>query len=403
MRQRRGRGEHAIYWVESRQRFAGAVSLGYDGRKRQRKVVYGKTKREVQQRLAKLAIDCGGTIRPSSRMPLADYLKRWLSDDIKARRAATTHAYYENVVDLHLTPRIGRFTLEQFDHERARRLFADLERNSAGATIAQRCYRILRAALNRAVRGGLIAINPLGRVDAPTYKAGQRRSLTLEQVGALLKGARNDPLEALYVLAVTTGMRQGELFALRWDAIDLEAGALSVTGNLQSIGSELVVQAPKTPRSRRRVLLTRLAVAALRRRRAIVDRDAHRSPFVFVGPDGGLPRKANVMRRSFRPLLERAEIPAETTFHALRHTAASVLLLQGSNPNVVSELLGHADVRLTLNTYSDVLPGLQRQAADAMEGAIRAASRKKSKADRLSPRLSVVRKPARPKTGKSPK
>jgi integrase len=123
-------------------------------------------------------------------------------------------------------------------------------------------------------------------------------------------------------------MREGEHFALRWDAIDLDAAALSVTGNLQSIGSELVVQAPKTPRSRRRVELTRLAVAPLRRRRAIVDRDGHRSAFVIAG----LPRKANGMRRSFRPLLERAEIPAETTSHALRHTAANVLLLARDEP-----------------------------------------------------------------------
>ncbi len=125
-------------------------------------------------------------------------------------------------------------------------------------------------------------MNPLARVDAPTYKAGERRSLTLEQVGALLAAAKGDPLEALYVLAVTTGMRQGELFALRWDAIELDAGSLSVTGNLQTVGSELVIQQPKTPRSRRRVELTKLAVQSLRRRRAIVKKDGHESPYVFA-------------------------------------------------------------------------------------------------------------------------
>jgi integrase len=204
------------------------------------------------------------------------------------------------------------------------------------------------------------------------------------------------------VLAVTTGMRQGELFALRWDAVDLETGFLAVTGNLQTVGSKLVVQPPKTQRSRRRVELSKTALAALKRRRAIVDRDGHGSPYVFAGADGGLPRKYNVMRRSFRPLLERAEIPTTTTFHALRHTAASVLLLQGTNPKIVSELLGHADVRLTLNTYSDVLPGLQRQAADAMELAIRGAVRKNSGALRRSAGRSASTPKASVRTRKSP-
>lgn len=237
------------------------------------------------------------------------------------------------------------------------------------------------------------------RIDyALIVRASERRSLTLEQVGTLLKKAKGDQLEALYVLAITTGMRQGELFALRCDAIDLQRGTLFVMGNLQTVGSKLVVQPPKTARSRRRVELTRMAVDALRRRRAIAERDGHGSPYVFAGPDGGLPRKNNVMRRSFRPLLERAEIPVETTFHALRHTAASVLLLQGTNPKVVSELLGHADVRLTLNTYSDVLPGLQRQAADAMESAIPRRAGFVRTPNRLSARLSEGRKTTGSKT-----
>ena len=121
-------------------------------------------------------------------------------------------------------------------------------------------------------------------------------------------------------------------------------------------------------------------MAALKRRLAIVRKDGRGSEYVFAGTAGDLPRKSNIIRRSFHPLLERAGIPEGTTFHQLRHTAASVLLLANTNPKVVAEMLGHSDVKTTLQTYSHVMPGLQRQGAEAMQRALGEAKRRSKKA-----------------------
>src|ERR1700735_1282247 len=131
---------------------------------------------------------------PRASMPVSDYLDLWLRTHVEKKRAGTTHAYYKGVVELHLKPRLGRTTLDQLDRARARRVIADLEGAGLGATIAQRSYRVLRSALNRAVREDLISSNPLVAVDEPRYVAGERRSLTLDQVASLLEHAKGDLL-----------------------------------------------------------------------------------------------------------------------------------------------------------------------------------------------------------------
>jgi integrase len=173
--------------------------------------------------------------------------------------------------------------------------------------------------------------------------------------------AAGDRLEALYVLALTTGMRQGELFRLRWADVDLEGHALAVRGE------------PKTAKSRRQVLLSEVGVEALRRhagRQAEECRAAgnewREAGLVFANAVGGSLTTTNVTYRSFRPLLERAGLPV-IRFHDLRHTAATLLLGKGIHPKVVSELLGHSQVGVTLDLYSHVTPTMHREAVGAFD------------------------------------
>jgi len=200
------------------------------------------------------------------------------------------------------------------------------------------------------------------------------RVLTPQQARKLLSSIDGDPLEALYVLALTTGMRRGELLALRWSEIDLEAGFLQVRWTLQHlVGGVHVLTPPKTARSRRKIKLTVRAIKALQahRTRQIALRDAakeawYEEGFVFTTAIGHPIRGNHILQRNFAPLLVKAGLPA-IRFHDLRHTAATLLLLRGIHPKVVSEMLGHSTISMTLDIYSHVLPDMQRDAVDALD------------------------------------
>jgi integrase len=194
-------------------------------------------------------------------------------------------------------------------------------------------------------------------------------------VSELLAAAGGDRLEALYVLAVTTGMRRGALLALRWRDVDLDQGALAVTGSLQRIGGALTIGEPKTTSSRRRVVLARIAVGALRSHRVA---QAERQlgalywedlDLVFTNEIGRPIEPGNLLRRSYWPLLDRAGL-RRIRFHDLRHTAATLLLSRGVHAKVASEMLGHSTIGITLDLYSHVSETMQRDAAAAMDAVL---------------------------------
>jgi integrase len=192
----------------------------------------------------------------------------------------------------------------------------------------------------------------------------------------LLDAASGDRLEGLYVLAVHTGLRQGELLGLKWDDIDLEAGALQVRRALTTARGGPRLAAPKTKGSRRRVSLTGAAAEALKghleRQLEEIDQAGslwQENGLVFVSETGAPLDRRDLTSRRFKPLLKRAGLP-QIRFHDLRHTCATLLLTKNVNPKIVSEMLGHASIAITLDTYSHVLPNMQESAAKAMEDAL---------------------------------
>jgi integrase len=185
-------------------------------------------------------------------------------------------------------------------------------------------------------------------------------------------GEAGDRLEALYVLAVHTGMRRGELLGLKWQDVDLDNSTVRVQRTLTRNGTGYVLGEPKTKKTRRTIRLTQRAAEALRshRERQLEERmvaaDRYEdSGLVFAGIGGGLVNPSNLRQRSFAPLLKRAGLPP-ITYHDLRHTCASLLFQRNAHPKFVQELLGHASVAITLDTYSHMLPGMGNQAAIAM-------------------------------------
>ena len=217
--------------------------------------------------------------------------------------------------------------------------------------------------------------NPADDVDPPRVHTQEVTPLTQEEARRLLNTLQGDRLEALYVVALHTGLRQGELLALRWEDLDLEARTLQVRRTVTKDGGKLSIGPAKTAQSRRTVKLTQDATDALRGHltRQLEEIDGlgdffEDNGFVFCTAKGTLINPLNLRKRSFAPLLVRAGLP-HMTFHQLRHTAATILLLKNVNPKIVSEMLGHASIAITLDTYSHVLPNMQDSAVAAMEEA----------------------------------
>ncbi len=216
----------------------------------------------------------------------------------------------------------------------------------------------LRKALGQAVRWLLIPRNVTDAVERPKPVSREIEPFTEEQVQKLLEAAKGDRLEALYILAVTTGMRQGEILGLQWKDLDLSEGTLRV--NRTVFGG--VISPPKTNKSKRVIKLSKVAIHKLLEHK----RTQNGSEWVFSTKSGTPISCYNLINRSWKPLLEKASLPSRR-FHDLRHTCATLLLSKNVHVKIVQELLGHADIGITLNTYSHCLPNLQGEVVRAMD------------------------------------
>lgn len=345
-----------------------------------RRYVSGKTREETRQKLAKAMSDRdGGLVFDAGGLTVGEHVTRWLQSSAKGTVRASTFERYEQINRLHIVPTLDRLKLKALTPAHVRNLYRDrLDFGLAPATI-HKLHTCLHKALAQAVADGLVPRNAADSLKLPRIDREEIDPLTAVEANRLIEAAEEagDRLSALYVLAIHTGLRQGELLALKWEDLDLEAGTLRVRRTLTRTKGTYSTGEPKTKKSRRTVRLTTAAVAALRghleRQLEEMDRlgSLYRSGgLVFANETGGIVNPSNLRNRSFAKLLKRACLPADTRFHDLRHTCATLLLSRNVNPKVVSEMLGHATIAITLDTYSHVLPDMQEKAAHALEEAL---------------------------------
>ena len=345
-----------------------------DGPKR--KTIYGKQYGDVESELAKARGDAArGIVYDDEKLTVGEYLERWLEDSVRDTVRRRTYERYESLVRVHIKPSVGRVRLKALTPAHVRALYRErLDYGSAPRTVLH-VHRTLSKALKQAHDDGLVPRNAAGPVKPPRPRKEEIRPLNPDQVRVLLAAAAGDRLESLYVLAVTAGLRRGELLGLKWEDVDLGAGMLQVRRTLSEPKGGYVFEAPKSGRGRQ-VRLTRKACSALgdHRKRQLEERmqgAAFWQDRGLVFPSTvGTPLSGGNLTRAFKATLKRAGLPEGTRFHDLRHTCATLLLRQGVNPKYVQELLGHADISLTLNVYSHVLPDMGGAAADAMDSAL---------------------------------
>ena len=370
---RRANGEGSIGKMKDGRWWARATLP--DGR---RKAVYGKTRAAVAAKLTSvLKSNQDGSVIPSDQLTTGQYLSEWVQNYRGTVRESTWWRY-EQLIRIHAVPQIGRIRLSRLEPRHLESLYRDrLDQGLAGSTVKQ-LHNVIHNALDQAHRRSHITRNVASLVQPPRVPRSEIKPLSLPEANRLLDAARGDRLEALYVLALATGMRKGELQALCWRDIDLQRADLHIQHALQRTPEGYIVSEPKSDRSRRRIMLPKIAVDALRSHRATQaeERLALGSAWdnldlVFANRAGRHLDGGHVLRRSLRPLLIKAGLPP-IRFHDLRHTAATILLCKGVHVKVVSEMLGHSSIALTLDTYSHVLPHMQTEAAAAMDEALSA-------------------------------
>jgi integrase len=364
-RKRRGRGEGSIS-----QRPDGVweakISLGYDGNgKRRRVTVYGTSKKEVQNKLLERQSDLGrGVDVTAGRITLAQWLTRWLAM-VKPTVEPNTYLPYERHVRLHIVPVIGSVQLCLMKRGDVINFYQELTQRGLSAAMQRKVGTTLTIALNKAVDLDLLPSNPATKVDKPKAKKPEVRPFDPDQVAAFLDAAHSDRLFAFYRTALDSGARPGELFALTWPDVDFDRGFISITKSLEEIGGKLRIKEVKTAKGRRRIDLSKDTLDVLTDHRQAMLAEGHISGPVFCDTQGGYLRISNLHRTSFKPTLSRAGLPS-VRLYDLRHTSATLLLLADEPAKVVSERLGHASIQLTLDTYSHVLPTMQKRAADTM-------------------------------------
>jgi len=306
---------------------------------------------------------------PNERLTVATHLANWLESVRPPNTRPTTYTRYEGIVRLYLIPAVGSALLTRLSPSDVERMLASIrERRSHHA--ASHARAVLRTALARAVRHRVVSVNVASLATWKQPPFARVRYLSPDDVRTLLSSIDGDLLEPLVTVAIFTGARQGELLGLRWQDINLETRTVSIRHALQR--GELVET--KTERSRRTIIVPAIVEAALRRQRT---RQAEQRllagsrwtdrGLVFT-TSVGTPHDATNVTKRYQRLLRVAGLP-KLRFHDLRHTSATVGLALGESPREIMERLGHSQITLTMNTYSHIIPALQREAADRIDRA----------------------------------
>jgi len=346
-------------------RWIGVVSVGFkpDGR-RNRKWVYGKTQAEVVEKMSRMRVGkLDGTLPcGDSKQTVGQYLDHWLENVIKPNTRETTYASLSYRVRVWIKPILGPYKLAKLTGSDIEWLYGQMKKDGRSGAARRMAHGLLRTALKNAVRKKLIPFNPTNDVDAPRAETREMKCLDREQTQAFIEAVKGRRMEALFIVAVSTGMRLGELRGLTRDDIDLKAGTVAVKRTLAYTGGKFVVNPPKTKAGLRTVTLPQVAIDALRSHYARMMADGHAgSQYVFCSKTGG-PTQSAAHMWSFRAVLKQAGLPV-IRFHDLRHTCASLMLAAGINPRVVQERLGHSNVSITLGTYGHVYRGQDAEAA----------------------------------------
>jgi integrase len=364
----RGHGEGSIYQRPDG-RWVGQITL-VDGK---RKYLYGKTRKEVADRLHQaLQEQKQGLLATGPKQKLADYLEFWLEEVHKPAIKLTSYLRYRTLLTKHIIPDLGYIVLQKLSVRHIQSFYAKKVKEGLSAQTVHILHAILHKALHDAMLSNIVARNVSDNVSLPRIEKHETQTLTVQQAQMLFESVQGHPLEALFIMALTTGMRQGELIGLRWRDISFEHSSINIHRTVTYAAKRgFIISEPKTTASRRKIAISSFLIEVLKQHQA-KQKEARtkarghwkENDLVFCNGHGEFLHPASLVW-TFRNLLTKAGLE-RIRFHDLRHSAATILLTMGVHPKVVQELLGHSTIRLTMDTYSHVLPSIQAEAIDKL-------------------------------------
>jgi len=339
MAKRRAKGEGSIFREKTTGYWVAEITLP-NGKKRRKRSKQQKVVKEWLLDQRKAVVD--NIFLNDERITVADYLDRFMSEVAAHTLAPSTIRSYSYLIRDHIQPEIGRVRLIDLRPEQLQSLYSLKLNAGLSKRTVQYIHAILRRSLNKALRSGLIIRNSTDAVTPPRPVKKPPQTLSADEVNVFLKSVEDHHWYPIYLLAITTGMRKGEILGLQWEDVDLK----------------VMLGEPKSATAKRNISWSVKAIEALRQRK--LDEG-----FVFT-TSTGRPISQRNLTRHFHASLEKAGLK-RMRFHDLRHTAATLLLQANVHPKIVQEMLGHSTIVLTLDTYSHVIPGLQDGAASEMD------------------------------------
>ena len=376
---KRGNGEGSIYRRKSDGKWTGSVTLE-DGN---RKVIYGKTRSEVQEKMKTLLHEQQqGKLVATSSQTVEQFVVDWLENTHRHKVRPRTYERYREAVYLHIVPALGRIQLQKLTAQHVRAFYTKKSDEGLSASTITCYHSVLHLALDTAVKWDIIPRNVCDLVSPPRRQRFEIQPLSTEQAEKLISTVRGHRWEALFILALVTGLRRGEILGLKWQDIDFVSGTLHVRRILSRVPTKtpgrthVYVEAePKTKQSRRSVTIAPFALVVLIKHQERQEKDKLKAgkawqehDYVFCTSIGTCLNPNNVVAE-LKKLLKKAELP-NIRFHDLRHSAATLLLLLSVHPKVVQELLGHTQISMTMDVYSHVLPGMHQEAINKLHTAL---------------------------------
>ncbi|WPX08229.1 tyrosine-type recombinase/integrase [Anaerocellum danielii] len=375
---RRGKGEGSIFKRKDG-RWCGFITLGYDEKGNQKKkFFYGKTRQEVAEKINQALNELKqGVLIAEGNITLEEWLRTWLWEYKRPQISESTFDDYESIIRNHINPVLGKYKLKDLRPEHLQHLYNEKFKAGLSPRRIKHIHTILHASLEQAIKSGLIVRNVSKATTLPKdTKEKEIRVLTLEEQKKLLEALEGERLKAAFILALTTGMRLGEILGLKWDRVDLENKQITVVRSLRRIKSRdnseiktktvLTLKEVKSEKANRIIPIPDIAYEELLKYREQQEEEKNKagsayrdSGFVFT-TEVGTPIEPRNFIRTFERIVKKAGL--DVNFHALRHTFATRLLEKNVHPKVVQELLGHSDITTTLNTYSHVLDTVKKEA-----------------------------------------
>jgi integrase len=359
------------------------LDIGTDpttGKRKQKWFSGFKTKKEAEKAMIDKMheLEQGMYVEPS-KTTIKEYFEQWLEDYAKSALRPTSFQTYYTLIHQHIIPSIGHITLQQLQPMHLQRFYNEqLQRgrvDGKGGLSSQsvvKLHVIIKSALGHAVKWQLINRNVADLADPPAIRKRDIITLEADEVTHFLELAKESRYYIAFLLAISTGLRRGEILGLRWKDIQFEEKRASIQKNLVVVKGTPLLQEPKTKGSKRSISLPTTTVDALRKYKKVQAQEKLKQGALYQDNDlivttrFGTPVNPRHLLRSFYNLIKKANLPS-IRFHDLRHTHATLMLQQGVHPKIVSERLGHSNTRITMDIYSHVLPSMQEEAVDQFE------------------------------------